>query len=296
MSASAESAQSGGLFLTASARLFLTHVKQKLRSSCVNPTLSSGPQSPAKSCISDSRRVADLNLVLESSAHFGFTNSGTMPPVVSKHRTYLGSWKTRTLMLPGYGEKPLSSATSPPVGVDLSKGSSMLYSTLMVVLLPSAPVNLQMPPHASPGMRGTVREFMVKSRRMETPRIAQKLRKGRGLVSWKSSSHLRPSPTHLPATPFWWRSACTSPWPCGFVSTFPSFAEIRASTSISAGTFSCCMTVIWSAAMPKFLFAARSSTVWPCVSPDVMIARGSTRLSFPVAVRAYAWNARMKSA
>lgn len=35
--------------------------------------------------------------------------------------------------LPGYGEKPLLSATSPPAGVFFSKGSSWLYSTLTVM-------------------------------------------------------------------------------------------------------------------------------------------------------------------
>jgi len=42
---------------------------------------------------------------------------------------------------------------------------------------------LQIPPTASAGSRGTVTEFITKLRVAETPRIAHKLRKGKGLVS-----------------------------------------------------------------------------------------------------------------
>mmetsp|Transcript_67601 Transcript_67601/g.207066 ORF Transcript_67601/g.207066 Transcript_67601/m.207066 type:complete len:207 (-) Transcript_67601:999-1619(-) len=101
MSASADNAQSGGFFFAASARLFFTHVKHMIRSNCEKPTLSSGPQSLGNSCIMHSRRVGDLNLVLASSAHLGFTNSGTMPPVDAKQRTMELSPKTSTLMFPG---------------------------------------------------------------------------------------------------------------------------------------------------------------------------------------------------
>ena len=40
-----------------------------------------------------------------------------------------------------------------------------------------------MPPTASAGNRGTVTEFITKLRVAETPRIAHRLRKGKGLVS-----------------------------------------------------------------------------------------------------------------
>mmetsp|Transcript_80097 Transcript_80097/g.222995 ORF Transcript_80097/g.222995 Transcript_80097/m.222995 type:complete len:230 (-) Transcript_80097:530-1219(-) len=124
MSASADNAQSGGRFLAASARLFFTHVKHIKRSSCVKPILSCGPHSRGKSCIMHSSRVADLNLFLSASAHFGFTNSGTMPPVVSRERTISGTLNTNILMLPGYGEKPVSSGMSPPSSVDFKRGPS----------------------------------------------------------------------------------------------------------------------------------------------------------------------------
>mmetsp|Transcript_33906 Transcript_33906/g.81294 ORF Transcript_33906/g.81294 Transcript_33906/m.81294 type:complete len:203 (-) Transcript_33906:741-1349(-) len=197
MSVSAESAQSGGFFFTASAKLFLTHVKLIKRSSWVNPTLSSFVQSLGKSCIMHSRRVGDLNLLFSASAHLGFTNSGTIPPVAAKRSAISGTWNTNTLMFPGKGEKPLASGLSPPAGVSLSRGSSWLYSTLMVMPLPEASFSLQMPPTASPGKRGTATEFMTKPLAAETPRMAHRLLKGKGLVSWNSSSHFLPSFAHL---------------------------------------------------------------------------------------------------
>mmetsp|Transcript_49342 Transcript_49342/g.138766 ORF Transcript_49342/g.138766 Transcript_49342/m.138766 type:complete len:212 (+) Transcript_49342:315-950(+) len=211
MSASADRAQSGGFFFTASAKLFLTQVKHMSRSSCEKPTLSPTLQSLGNSCIMFSRRVGDLNFVFASSAHLGLTNSGITPPVVSKHRAIPDNLNTKTLMFPGNGEKPVSSATSPPVGVIFNNGSNWLYSTLMVNGSPSPPCNVQMPPMASFGRRGTATEFMTKSFLAETPKMAQRERKGSGFVSWKSRSHSLPSSAHFFGKPFWCSKACTSP-------------------------------------------------------------------------------------
>mmetsp|Transcript_98883 Transcript_98883/g.247966 ORF Transcript_98883/g.247966 Transcript_98883/m.247966 type:complete len:290 (+) Transcript_98883:495-1364(+) len=289
MSASAESAQSGGFFLAASAKLFFTHVKHIMRSSCEKPTLSSGPQSRGKSCIMHSNLVGDLNLVLPSSAHLGLTNSGTMPPVVSKQRAIVDSWNTKTLMLPGYGEKPLASGSSPPAGVSFKSGSSWLYSTLMVKLRPPfVSCKVQMPPIASLGSLGTATEFMAKPFFWETPNTAQRLRKGSGLVSWNTSNQSRPSSAHFLGRPVWCSSAWTSPWPWGLVSTLPPVEAMRASTSFNAGTNSCFMSVIWRWLKPKFAFESSNSHVFECVSPDVIIARGNSKVLSPVTLRAYA--------
>mmetsp|Transcript_64074 Transcript_64074/g.139375 ORF Transcript_64074/g.139375 Transcript_64074/m.139375 type:complete len:213 (+) Transcript_64074:526-1164(+) len=212
MSASADKAQSLGFLILASSRLFFTQVKHMSRSICVKPTFSSAPKRRGKSCIMHSSRVGDLNLLLSASAHFGFTNSGTIPPVFSRHRAISGSLKISTLMFPGYGEKPVASATSPPVGVSFRRASSWLYSTLMVISVPfAASSSLQIPPTASPGSRGTATEFIAKLFFADTPKIAQRPLKGRGFVSWNSSNHSRPSSAHFLGRLCWCNSACTSP-------------------------------------------------------------------------------------
>ena len=61
----------------------------------------------------------------------------------------------------------------------------------------SAQANLQMPPTASPGVRGTQTELAPKSCFFDTPSTAAILRKMRPLVSWKKTSHLTPARTPL---------------------------------------------------------------------------------------------------
>ena len=68
-----------------------------------------------KSCIMHSSRVGLLKEERDESAYFGLTNSETEPPVASRTRAYVEAEKTRMLMLPGKGEKPEASATSPPL-------------------------------------------------------------------------------------------------------------------------------------------------------------------------------------
>ena len=62
---------------------------------------------------------------------------------------------------PGKGDHPLSSLTSPSgLTVARSRGSSWLYSTLMVMLLPLRSLRRRvMPPMASPALRGTHSEL-----------------------------------------------------------------------------------------------------------------------------------------
>mmetsp|Transcript_61974 Transcript_61974/g.145773 ORF Transcript_61974/g.145773 Transcript_61974/m.145773 type:complete len:212 (-) Transcript_61974:585-1220(-) len=189
--------------------------------------------------------------------------------------------KTRMLMLPGKGELPVAgSLTSPPANslVVLSSGSSWLYSTLTVTTRPSECESLQMPPTASPGVRGTHTELMSIFLDAETPSTLGSARKMIPLVSWKKTTHLTPEDDHFSTSPVWCMSVCTSPWPCGLVWMTPSLTDIRASLSISAGTLFCFMIVIWSSGMPKFPLSASSLTVSWCVSSLVMIASGILRL------------------
>eukprot|EP00962_Isochrysis_galbana_P029546 scaffold9451_cov103-Isochrysis_galbana.AAC.6 len=173
-----------------------------------------------------SSRVGFLKLFLAASAYFGLTNSGIEPPVAASADAYGCSCRMSVLTLPGYGEKPVPSAVSPPMGtrcvgearsrlgwrdqdlvgaiktwlarsrlgwrdqdlvavlslvpltacvcvrgasspVDLSSASSWLYSTLMTTSRPPRGISLQMAPAASPGDRGTVKEFIVRPERRE---------------------------------------------------------------------------------------------------------------------------------
>ena len=58
--------------------------------------------------------VEDLNLVLVSSAYFGFINSAINPLVCYITLLYSGKENNKELILPGYLEYPLSSTYSPP--------------------------------------------------------------------------------------------------------------------------------------------------------------------------------------
>mmetsp|Transcript_11771 Transcript_11771/g.28521 ORF Transcript_11771/g.28521 Transcript_11771/m.28521 type:complete len:241 (-) Transcript_11771:668-1390(-) len=224
-----------------------------------------------------SRRVGDLKVVLVSSLYFGFTNSFMRPSVDLSTSENDDILNTRMLMLPGKGECPDASATSPPAycSVERRRGSSWLYSTFTVTWRPSLWVSLQRPPTASPGVRGTHTLFTSMSFRLETPRTEGSARKMIPLVSWKNTTHFTPCACQASAVPVWCRSVCTSPCPWGLVAMVPSaFAANLASESLSAGTRFCCMIVICPGAIPKLLCFARSATVCACVSPDVMIARG----------------------
>merc|ERR1719420_1248824 len=114
-------------------------------------------------------------------------------------------------MFPGYGEKPELSATSPPVGVPFSSGSSWLYSTLIVNEVLSFATSLAIPPHASPGHLGTVTEFILKPSLTETPRRLQSERKGSGFVSWKKRTCVWPASSHFFAKPVVCSKVWTSP-------------------------------------------------------------------------------------
>mmetsp|Transcript_23078 Transcript_23078/g.46709 ORF Transcript_23078/g.46709 Transcript_23078/m.46709 type:complete len:353 (+) Transcript_23078:357-1415(+) len=189
-SRSAVPAHSGGRLFralaAASAMLFFTGEKHTRRSSSVKPTLAAGGKSSGKSCIMHSRRVGLLNARLVASAYLGFTNSLTIPPVASSTSTYRSMPNTRQLMFPGKGDVPVAgSATSPPLKLSdaLSIGSSWLYSTLTVTLLPSSWSSLQMAPTASPGVRGTHTELRSSWWVWETPRTAGRARKMMPFVS-----------------------------------------------------------------------------------------------------------------
>mmetsp|Transcript_23287 Transcript_23287/g.54103 ORF Transcript_23287/g.54103 Transcript_23287/m.54103 type:complete len:271 (-) Transcript_23287:707-1519(-) len=208
-SLSAVPAHSGGrpleAFAAASWILFLTGEKHSHRSICVKPTGASGGRSMGKSCIIHSRRVALLKRVLLSSAYFGLTNSLTTPCLDSSVSRYRLVANTRQLMLPGKGECPVAgSATSPEekASVERRRGSSWLYSTLTVtVLLPSLCSSRQMPPTASPGVRGTQTELMSNEWDADTPRTAGRARKMIPFVSWKKTTHLIPWSCHLRTVP-----------------------------------------------------------------------------------------------
>mmetsp|Transcript_11994 Transcript_11994/g.39400 ORF Transcript_11994/g.39400 Transcript_11994/m.39400 type:complete len:361 (-) Transcript_11994:888-1970(-) len=176
---------------TASSMLFFTGENENQRSKSVNPTLASGGKSFGRSCIMHSSRVGFLKLFLAASAYFGLTNSGIEPPVAASADAYGCSCRMSVLTLPGYGEKPVPSAVSPPV--DLSSASSWLYSTLMTTSRPPRGISLQMAPAASPGDRGTVKEFIVRPSRAETPSAAGMALKASTLVSWKKTRCVNPS-------------------------------------------------------------------------------------------------------
>mmetsp|Transcript_55931 Transcript_55931/g.137080 ORF Transcript_55931/g.137080 Transcript_55931/m.137080 type:complete len:260 (-) Transcript_55931:644-1423(-) len=257
-SRSADPAHSGGsppfALVAASAMLFFTGEKHSHRSICVNPTGASGGRSIGKSCIMHSRRVGLLKVVLVASAYLGFTNSDTMPLVLSRMSAYRLAPKTRQLMLPGKGEHPVAgSATSPPLycSVERSSGSSWLYSTLTVYTRPSPCSSLQIAPTASPGVRGTHTELTSKLWVALTPRTAGSARKMIPFVSWKKTTHLTPASAHLRASPVWCISVCTSPCPCGFVSITPPLHAKDAELSLRAGTLFCFIIVTCSLLRPK---------------------------------------------
>mmetsp|Transcript_13425 Transcript_13425/g.32806 ORF Transcript_13425/g.32806 Transcript_13425/m.32806 type:complete len:205 (+) Transcript_13425:1763-2377(+) len=202
-----------------------------------------------------SRRVDDLNAVLLASLYLGLTNSEMTPPVRASCCTYESSLTTSWLMLPGKGEKPVESLES-PLGcvVARSSGSSWLYSTLMVSVLPSLCLRAAMAPMASLARRGTARLFMSYPWRALTPSAAVSARNTSALVSWKKHTHLSPSLCQRLARPEECSSACTSPWPWGLVCTAHlSAGSIArcASLSVRHATFSCLISVTWPLAMPK---------------------------------------------
>ena len=124
----------------------------------------------------------------------------------------------------------------------------------------------------------------------ETPSAGStELRKSE-FVSWKKTTHFLPAASHFSVRPLERSSTCTSPWPCGFISSpqtplSSALTASRASPSWSAGTFSCLTIVICPGAAPKSAFSASIATVAASVSPDVMITSGSTSDASPVSAR-----------
>mmetsp|Transcript_5616 Transcript_5616/g.15698 ORF Transcript_5616/g.15698 Transcript_5616/m.15698 type:complete len:255 (+) Transcript_5616:805-1569(+) len=234
-----------------------------------------------KSCIMHSRRVGFLKRLRSASAYLGFTNSGTTPCASPSHvALYEARRKTRLFALPGNGEKPVvGSFTSPSSGemVARSSGSSWLYSTLMVSSSPLASfTSLVMAPAASPAVRGTQMEFMSRSSERETPSAGRMELSTSALVSWKKKSHSTPAASQSLSSPCLSSRWCTSPWPCGLVSTvYASAMASDALLSASAGTFSCFTMVSCSAGRPKLSFSASSARVRASVSSEVMMASGS---------------------
>mmetsp|Transcript_23096 Transcript_23096/g.46329 ORF Transcript_23096/g.46329 Transcript_23096/m.46329 type:complete len:237 (-) Transcript_23096:637-1347(-) len=230
-----------------------------------------------------SRRVGFLKMVFSASLYLGLTNSGTMPFDFSRVAAYSGMEKMRMLRLPGYGEKPEASASSPAYPAAFIRASSWLYSTLQVRVL-SLLSSLQMAPTASPGLRGTVMELTSNSSVTDTPKAAGAAWKTSPLVSWKNMRYLRPSEAHFLARPASWMSLCTSPWPWGLVCSEKalSFCATKAASLLAReGTFSCFTITTCPSAMPKLLFFFRRSTVLAWVSPLVMMASGSTQSVAP---------------
>mmetsp|Transcript_36912 Transcript_36912/g.91884 ORF Transcript_36912/g.91884 Transcript_36912/m.91884 type:complete len:250 (+) Transcript_36912:1070-1819(+) len=162
------------------------------------------------------------------------------------------------------------------------------------MLAPSGRINRAMPPTASPGMRGTVSELYSSRDLTETPSRQAIARKARALVSWKKETYRTPALPHAVARPEDQRRWCTSPCPCGFVSSKKLLlARAKcASLSISAATFSCLISVTCASASPKYLFDSRKASVRACVSSEVMMA--SWIVLPPRQQRA--WKARMYSA
>ena len=164
-----------------------------------------------------------------SGLYLGLTNSLMAPFLSSSTRRYATASKMSTLMLPGYTLflVPATSGSLAPLPIS---PSSWLYSTLMVSVsgscsppllpVPGSLTSLQMAPTASPCTRGTVREFTSSSFSTLTPSAAGMALNTSPLVSWKKTTCLLPfSCTQRCMMPFWYSSMCTSPWPCGFVSS-----------------------------------------------------------------------------
>ena len=89
--------------------------------------------------------------------------------------------------LPGYDDQPSWLLTSPcPSPVALRRGSSWLYSTLIVMQRPSSCLRRAMPPMASLALRGTAKEFTSKSYLLLTPAEACNFTP----YSYRETSHL----------------------------------------------------------------------------------------------------------
>mmetsp|Transcript_7499 Transcript_7499/g.14836 ORF Transcript_7499/g.14836 Transcript_7499/m.14836 type:complete len:218 (-) Transcript_7499:626-1279(-) len=210
--------------------------------------------------------VGFLNLVLASSAYLGLTNSPMTPLVLSRFTLYSASLKSSWLMFPGYGDQPVFlSFTSPALlTVARRRGSSWLYSTLMVMLSPEEEVRSHTAPTACLALRGMAREFMTRSSSMLTPKKAARVWKPRPLVSWKKTAYSKPMSSHFFGRPFECIREWTSPWPWGLLSIekgSDSDWAIPPSLFMMAATFSCFMRVTSLTLMPKYLFFLRRARV-----------------------------------
>ena len=123
---------------------------------------------------------------------------------ISKHsektKTLLKNNCIRIFVFPGKMEFPLASTSSFPI-VAFIKGSSWLYSTLMVKDRPSLCLRLQIAPTASPGFLGIAKEFTSKFfvlltlkwyNKLITPKRDGRALKHKALVSWKKTTHFLP--------------------------------------------------------------------------------------------------------
>eukprot|EP00659_Diplonema_papillatum_P011519 gene11518-biopygen11574 len=240
------------------------------------------------SCIMHSSRVGDLKTHRVVSVYFGLTNSGTTPPEASSTLWYIARSRTNVFTFPGNGENPLAPGSSPLPRDSFKRGSSWLYSTFIVSGGAPGLVNLQMEPVASPGFRGMLIEFMPRPRSTATPMRLRTFKTTRACVSCMKQTCVFPCDFHFSVSPVEYRSWCTSPCPWGFVTRLnpsPSVAN-AASFPDRAGTLPCFMRVTCPGAMPKLPFASSSCSVAACVSPEVMMARGTGPPAFDSACHA----------
>ena len=80
------------------------------------------------------------------------------------------------------------------------------------------------------------------------------------------------------SVPVVWSSVCTSPCPCGFVSSEKTSCGSSAKAAVSSSrhaTFSCFISVTWLGSSPKKLSFSSSARVLSAVSSETMIASGS---------------------
>ena len=112
-------------------------------------------------------------------------------------------------MFPGNGLKPSGPATSPSGKPPARRrGSSWLYSTLLVIEVPSARFSRMMPPIARLASRGPVIELATNRFVTLTPIAASSGRKSIAFVSWKKTSHFDPCFCHFAAVPVLYSRKC----------------------------------------------------------------------------------------
>mmetsp|Transcript_7969 Transcript_7969/g.18663 ORF Transcript_7969/g.18663 Transcript_7969/m.18663 type:complete len:268 (+) Transcript_7969:246-1049(+) len=220
-----------------------------------------------------SRRVGDLKEERLASLYLGLTNSGITPPRSRSTSTYAAKLTTSWLQLPGYGDQPVSSASSPRPRVSRSNPSSWEYSTLATTWRPSECVRRRMEPDWSPARRRTETELRTSSCATLTPTAAGRPQKTSALVSWKKTRWRTPLSSSCAAAPDVCRSACTSPCPCGLVRRrygSRGSSASAAAPSLRHGTFCCLRMSTCSGCRPHRPCSSRSRLVRSSVSSDVI--------------------------